>query len=140
MCIPNSEVQQEFINSIEDGGWENVMNAIKASNELLEATISGDENKVAEMVEKIHDDNSSILSYNNETSLSCIISLAYCSTGKEYVIHRELPTGKGFADIAFIPTRNSKSTALVIELKCNYSADTAIYQIKRKQYSDKISE
>lgn len=27
--IPNSEIQQEFINSIEDGGWENVVEAVK---------------------------------------------------------------------------------------------------------------
>ena len=31
-----SEVQQEFINSIEDGGWETVMNAIRSSDELIE--------------------------------------------------------------------------------------------------------
>ena len=34
--IPNSEVQQEFINSIEDGGWEYVMNSLRLSDELLE--------------------------------------------------------------------------------------------------------
>ena len=138
--IPNSEVRQEFINSIEDGGWETVMNAIKASDELIEATINKNEEKVAEMIEKIHDDNSSIIKYNNETSLSCIISLAYYSAKKDYITHRELPTGKGFADISFIPKKNSNKPAMIIELKYNHSADTAIEQIKRKQYSDKISE
>ena len=138
--IPNSEVQQEFINSIEDGGWETVMNAIRSSDELIEATINGDEEKVAEMVEKAHDENSSIIGYNNEMSLSCVISLAYYSARKEYIIHRELATGKGFADIAFIPRKNTGKPAMVIELKWNKSADTAIEQIKRRQYSDKISE
>ena len=65
--IPNSEVQQEFINSIEDGGWETVMNAIRSSDELIEATINGDEEKVARMVEKAHAENASIIGYNNET-------------------------------------------------------------------------
>ena len=138
--IPNSEVQQEFINSIEDGGWETVMNAIRSSEELIEATVAGDEEKVAEMVEKAHDDNSAVLSYNNETSLSCVISLAYYSARKEYIIHRELATGKGFADIVFIPLRNSQKPAMVVELKWDHSADTAIEQIKRKQYTEKISE
>ena len=41
--IPNQEVQKEFINCIEDGGWEPVMDAIRKSEELLNATISGDE-------------------------------------------------------------------------------------------------
>lgn len=138
--IPNSEVQQEFINSIEDGGWETVMNAIRSSDELIEATINGEAEKVAEMVEKAHDENSSIIGYNNELSLSCVISLAYYSARKEYIIHRELATGKGFADIAFIPRKNTGKPAMVIELKWNKSADTAIEQIKRRQYSDKISE
>ncbi len=106
----------------------------------MEATIDGDEEKVAEMVEKAHDENASIIGYNNEISLSCVISLAYYSARKEYIIHRELATGKGFADLAFIPRKNSDKPAMVIELKWNHSADTAIEQIKRKQYSDKIAE
>ena len=138
--IPNSEVQQEFINSIEDGGWETVMNAIRSSDELIEATISGDEKKVAELVERAHDENASIIGYNNETSLSCVISLAYYSARKEFIMHRELATGKGFADLSFIPRRNVDKPAMVIELKWDKSADTAIEQIKRKQYTDKISE
>lgn len=138
--IPNSEVRQEFINSIEDGGWETVMNAIRSSDELVDATINGDEEKVAQMIEKVHDENASILGYNNETSLSCVVSLAYYSARKEYTIHRELATGKGFADLVFIPRKTSNKPAMVIELKWDKSADTAIEQIKRKQYSDKISE
>lgn len=138
--IPNIEVQQEFINSIEDGGWETVMNAIRSSDELLEATINGDEEKVAEMVEKAHNENSSIIGYNNETSLSCAIFLAYYSARKEYIIHRELATRKGFADLVFIPRKNSDKSAMVIELKWDRFADTAIEQIKRKQYPEKILE
>jgi len=138
--IPNSEVQQEFINSIEDGGWETVMNAIRSSDELIEATINGDEEKVAKMVEKAHDENASVIGYNNETSLSCVISLAYYSARKEYIIHRELATGKGFADLVFIPRKTSDKPAMVIELKWDKSADTAIEQIKRRQYTDKVSE
>ena len=138
--IPNSEVQQEFINSIEDGGWETVMNAIRSSDELIEATIDGDAEKVSELVERAHDENASIIGYNNEMSLSCVISLAYYSARKEYIIHRELATGKGFADLVFIPRKNVDKPAMVIELKWNKSADTAIEQIKRKQYTDKTAE
>ena len=55
-------------------------------------------------------------------------------------MHRELATGKGFADLSFIPRRNVDKPAMVIELKWDKSADTAIEQIKRKQYTDKIAE
>ena len=72
--------------------------------------------------------------------MSCVISLAYYSARKEYIIHRELAKGKGFADLVFIPRKTSDKPAMVIELKWDKSADTAIEQIKRKQYTDKISE
>lgn len=138
--IPNSEVAGEFINSIEDGGWENVMKAITVSDELLKATLDCNEEKVAEFVDKAHSDNTSILKYNDENSLSCIISLAYFSARKNYVMHREMPSGKGFADIVFIPRRNITTPALIIELKYEKSADSAIEQIKNKNYSDCLKD
>ena len=58
----------------------------------------------------------------------------------EYVIHREYATGKGYADLVMIPRRNVSKPALVIELKFNHSDDTAIDQIKRKEYPAKIAD
>lgn len=72
-------MQKEFINCIEDGGWEPVMDAIRKSEELLNATISGDEDTVARIIEHVHQENTSILAYNDENSLACVISLAYYS-------------------------------------------------------------
>ena len=138
--IPNGEVQQEFINSIEDGGWEPVMKAIKSSEQLLYATIERNTETVSELIEQCHQDNTSILSYNDENSLSCVISLAYYAARKDYFMIRELPTGKGYADIVFLPRKNRDVPALVIELKWNQTADTAIQQIKQKQYTSSLTE
>ena len=138
--IPNSEVQQEFINSIEDGGWEEVMDAINVSSKLLNLTLKGDEEKVAEMIAKVHSDNTSILKYNDENSLSCVISLAYYSARKDYIIHRELASGEGFADVVFIPRKKSDKPAMIVELKKGHSAEEAVEQIKKRNYSDKVSE
>ncbi len=138
--IPNSEVAQEFVNSIEDGGWEEVMDAINVSSRLLDLTLKCDEEKVAEMIAKVHSDNTSILKYNDVNSLSCVISLAYYSARKDYIIHRELATGEGFADVVFIPRKKSDKPAMIVELKKDCSADEAIEQIKNRNYSDKISE
>lgn len=138
--IPNSEVRQEFINSIEDGGWENLMKAIKDSDRLLEATLNGDADTVKELIERSHSENTSVLQYNDENSLACVITLAYYSAQNKYIIHRELPTGKGFADIVFIPRRNIDLPAIVVELKRNKTSDTAIDQIKQKKYTEKISQ
>ena len=140
VTIPNSEVQKEFINSIEDGGWEEVMASIRKSDELLSATLDMDQDKVAELIAQSHMENSSILQYNDENSLACVISIAYYSARNKYIMHRELATGKGFADIVYIPRKNVDLPALVIELKYNKSVDTAIEQIKNKKYTEKVAE
>ena len=134
--IPNSEVAQEFINSIEDGGWENVMKAIRQSGELLEATLDGQEEKVAELLEQAHDENTSILKYNDENSLACVVSIAYYAARKNYGVYREMPAGKGFADLVFVPYRNTDLPALIVELKWDDKVQTAIHQIKSRNYPE----
>jgi hypothetical protein len=132
--IPNQEVQKEFVNCIEDGGWKSVMDAIINSEELLKATIQEDEEKVAAMIEQVHQENTSILQYNDENSLSCVIALAYYSARKDYSIYRELAGGKGYADMVFTPNKGKDIPAIVVELKWDKSTDTAINQIKNRQY------
>ena len=51
-----------------------------------------------------------------------------------------MPTGKGFADIVLLPRTGVTSPALVIELKINETAETAIQQIKEKGYINKVKE
>ena len=137
--IPNKEVAGEMVNAIEDNNWTEVMKALNASEDLLQATLDGDEEAVACGVDAAHDENTSILSYNNENSLACVLSLAYYYARNEYIIHRELATGKGFADLVMIPRRNVSSPAIILELKYNQNADAAIDQILRKQYPAKVA-
>ena len=66
ICIPNQEVQKEFINCIEDGGWEPVMAVIRRSEDLMEATLRGDEESVAQQIQRVHEENISILKYNDK--------------------------------------------------------------------------
>ena len=138
--IPNKEVTDELLNAVEDTSWKRLADAITASRNLLDATIAGNENAVAQAIDLAHDDNTSILAYNDENSLACVLTVAYIWARNEYVIHREYATGKGYADLVMIPRRNVSKPALVIELKFNNTADTAIDQIKRKQYPAKIAE
>ena len=138
--VPNKEVAGELSNAVEDTGWTAVIKALQQSEQLLQATLDGNEDAVACGVDAAHDENTSILSYNNENSLACVLSIAYYYAKNDYVMHRELPTGKGFADIVLIPRRNVDSPAIVLELKCEQSADSAIEQIKRKQYPVKVAQ
>ncbi|MBQ3566423.1 MAG: AAA family ATPase [Oscillospiraceae bacterium] len=136
--IPNMEVQQEFINCIEDGGWEQVMNAINQSEECLKATLSGDEETVARIVEQTHQENTSIIKYNDENALACVVTLAFYTARNQYEIIRELPTGKGYADIAFLPRPNESVPAIVVELKREQDTSIALEQIKNRQYAEKL--
>ena len=138
--IPNKEVADELLNAVEDTSWTRLADTIVASRNLLAATISGNEQAVARAIDLAHDENTSILAYNDENSLACVLSVAYIWAKNEYVIHREYATGKGYADLVMIPRRNVSKPALVIELKFNHSADTAIDQIKRKEYPAKLAE
>ena len=138
--IPNKEVADEMNNAISATTWEPLVKTIKNSKSLLEATISGNAQAVAKGIDQAHDEHTSILSYNDENSLACVLSVAYIWARNEYVIHREYATGKGYADLVMIPRRNVSKPALVIELKFNHSADTAIDQIKRKEYPTKIAD
>ena len=138
--IPNREVAGEMVNAVRANNWKPVTDAILNSKELLEATLNGDEEAVARGIDVVHDEQTSILSYNNENSLSCVISLAYYYAHGDYLFYRELPTGKGFADIVLIPRKNVDSPAIILELKYNQDADAAIEQILRKQYPAKVAQ
>lgn len=138
--IPNREVAGEMVNAIEANDWKPLADALKKSELLLQSTLDGDEAAVARGIETAHDENTSILSYNDENSLACVLSIAYFYARNDYVIHREFASGKGFADIVLIPRKNVASPAIVIELKVNKDADTAISQIHRKQYPAKVAE
>ena len=138
--IPNKEVGGEMVNAVEDNNWAGVVTALQNSEQLLQDTLDGDEEAVARAIDAAHDENTSILSYNNENSLACVLSIAYYYARNNYVMHRELASGKGFADIVLIPRKNVESPAVVVELKFRQDADAAIDQIKRRQYPAKVAQ
>ena len=109
--IPNKEIVREFENAMSVGGWPEIMRILKAS---------------------------SILSYNDENSLSCAVGLAYYSARKDYRMVREFPTGRGFADVVFLPLPHIDRPALVVELKYDKTAQAAIQQIKDRQYTQAL--
>ena len=138
--IPNKEVREEVVNAIRDIGGQQVIEALSASDELLKAILRKDSDYVAKGVERVHDNIVSLLTYNNEVAMSCVITIAFYSAINKYVFHRELATGKGVADIVMIPRKNVELPAVVIELKYNHSSENAIAQIKNRNYPEKISE
>ena len=138
--IPNYEVATAFEAALQVGEWKDIAKIISRCDELLFATIDGEADKVAEIIEQAHDTYTSVLKYNDENSLSCVLTMAYFTAPAYYNIVREMPAGKGFADFVFIPRANAGwRPAIVVELKYNKSADTAIKQIKEKRYQGALT-
>ena len=138
--IPNYEVATAFELALQTGEWSEIAKAISTCDELLDETIDGNAIRVAELIEQAHDTYTSVLKYNDENSLSCVLTMAYFTAPGYYNIVREMPAGKGFADFAFIPRSNAGfRPAMIVELKYNQSAETAIKQIKEKKYHGALS-
>lgn len=139
--VPNYEVAKAFQMALKTGEWSEISKAISRCDELLMATIDGNADKVAEIIELAHETYTSVLTYNDENSLSCVLTMAYFTAPGYYNIIREMPSGKGFADFVFIPRANAGyRPAMVVELKYNQSADTAIRQIKEKRYQGALAD
>ena len=134
--MPNYEVAEAFQLAIETGQWTEIAKTLSNCDKLLNATIRQQADKVAEWIELAHETYTSILKYNDENTLACAITMAYFTAPAYYNVVREMPAGKGFADIVLIPRACAeRRPAIIIELKYDKSADTAIQQIKEKRYA-----
>lgn len=141
--IPNEEIRHELINAVKSTNWSDLIHFQYESNHLLDATLSMNTQEVAEQIQKIHSEYASSIQYNDENSLSSVLTIAYLSSMQYYFKPiRELPTGKGFADFIYIPKPEyiRDYPALIVELKWNKNAKTALEQIKNKDYPEVIKQ
>ncbi len=141
--VPNEEVRQELVKATRQTKWDQLLELQQESDELLDATLRLDGDTVAKQFGKIHDGYASVIQYNNENSLSSVLAIAYVSAIKYYFRPvRELPAGRGFADFVFIPKPEYRNEypALVVELKWNKNVQTALQQIKEKEYPKSLEE
>ena len=138
--IPNNEIKKEFATAVSVSDWGEVSKALKNSAETLNAIWQGRTSQVVEGIEQAHFETAHI-QYNDENALSYTISLALFAARNFYTVYRELPTGKGFADMVYLPRKKfPEKPALVVELKWDKSAKGAIAQIKEKQYCKSLEE
>ena len=138
--VPNMEVAGELRNAIEANNWTNVMDTLNASEDLLRDLLDGEADKVAAAIDAAHERNTSILKYNDENALACVINLALYTARNKYRIVREMPTGRGFADMVFVPWHNVNLPAIVVELKWKQSAQTALDQIRERHYPESMKD
>lgn len=137
--IPNEEIRMEFVKIVRDVKRDDTIRRVRESEQLIIDTVHENAEAVAAQIEKIHGEESA-LHYNNEQSLRSVIKRAYFSYGDEFVLFEELPAGAGFADVVYLPKKDSMLPALLIELKWNKTAQGAIGQIKEQDYPAAIRE
>ncbi len=136
--IPNREILDVFKTSTRGHEWNSTFRALQNSKRLVEATQKGDAETIAELVEAAHD-KAGNRTYNSEAALSYAVQLAYYAAQDDYTLLPELDTGKGFADLVYIPKYPGKPV-LLIELKFKESANTALRQILNRHYPSRLEQ
>ena len=135
--IPNKELMREFEKAIGDKSFGYVSEIIKNSRKMLESTLKYDTDTIVNILHDIHNSEIPILQYNDENSLSCVVTLAYLSARDTYRIEREEKCGKGYADFTFHPRRKN-DMPFILELKKDAAVEEAMKQIKEKEYFKKF--
>ena len=138
--IPNEEVRMAFRGALKMCSWPEAIKPYQRSQKFIEAIHAQDSATVARMVEETHQYMTSVLSYNNENALACVVSVLCFYAENVYHIIREFPTGKGFADIVLLPKKGIQNPAIVIELKFNKDVKAAIDQIHENQYPGRLAD
>ena len=138
--IPNEEVRIAFKDALRVCNWPDAIKPWQRSQKFITAILSEDNETVARLVEETHQNMTSIIAYNNENALACVISVLCISIENKYIIIREMPSGKGFADIILLPKPRMMTPAIVIELKFKQDVKAAIDQIRENQYPDRLKE
>lgn len=138
--IPNREIREEWELALNKIPEEYAVTAkiIRDSKQLLASTWAGDGDAVARALDVTHIHVTSNRSYNNEDALQSAIYLAYLYALNLYTAVREMTTGKGFADVVYIPVREN-DLAMVIELKRSHCAESAITQIRDQRYFESLT-
>ena len=138
--IPNEEIRLEFARTIRLDQRQDTLQRVQESDRLILDTVHRNADAVARQIEKVHMEATNPLNANNENSLRAVIQLAYFSYKDYYLKMEELPTGHGYADIVYLPKPGEYVPALLVELKWNQSAETAISQIKRNKYPEALRD
>ncbi len=132
--IPNMEVELEFKDILAHPAHTKLLSLVRASEKLLKDTLSGNGDEVAKAIEQVRETNYAPQYYNNEQALRYAVKFAYIVCVDRFLKVEELPSGRGLADLVFIPKKNTAYPAIIVELKWNKDVETASDQIEDKRY------
>lgn len=135
VSIPNRELMEKFADMLrKESSLGYVYQLAARSDQMLNATKTGDIKKMTEILEMAHNTESPLLYYNNEAELTMIVNMIYLSARDHYQVVREEKSGIGYADFIFYPMKKDED-CIILELKVDHTADEAIQQIKDRKYA-----
>jgi len=133
--IPNKELMGSYAAMMKkEKSLGYVYRLANISSQMLQATLAGDTETMAGIIQYAHNTEVPILSYNNETELSAIVNLVYLAARDQYKVEREDKAGKGYVDFIFYPVRYDQD-CIILELKVDHTPEEAIEQIKEREYA-----
>ena len=138
--IPNKEVCEEFKELLRNGGKTKLCDLVRLSDKLLEDTLAGNESEVCRRIEAVRESSYAPTFYNDEQALRYVVKFAYISCVDRYLRIEELPSGKGIADVVFLPKKKTALPAMVVELKWDKTKEAAIKQILDRNYPEAIRD
>lgn len=122
--------EQEVINLLTEEETGQVAEVIDSSSEVFEATLRGDSELVAATLEKIYDREGQFFNFEDESSLSALLTLAYLAANDYYTVTGE---ENGCYDYLFTPI---SATDPVILMKLSYGTSSEEDLQRLKDESD----
>ena len=136
VSIPNKELLDKFSDMLQrESSLGYVYRLARESGRMLRATLAQDTKTMEEILEKAHDTEIPLLSYNHETELTSVVNLVYLAARDTYRVEREDKAGKGYVDFIFYPEIDKRADGIILELKVDHTPEEAIRQIKEKKYA-----
>lgn len=98
-----------------------------------------DTDTMVELLERVHHTESPLIRYSDESELSKVITFVYLQAREYYDIRLEDRSGTGYVDYIFYPYKK-EDDGIIIELKVDDTADSAVRQIKDRKYALNFDE
>ena len=132
--VPNEEVRRELRNAVGRSRHPRVARVMRDSMLLVEDVLARDERAVAAAIGRAHDAACAPIHYNGEQALRAVVKAALVATVDDWACVDELPSGRGYADVAYLPRAGSGKPALLVELKWDGPVSAAVDQVLDRDY------
>ncbi len=132
--VPNEEVRRELRRAASRSRHPRMAQVMRDSMRLVEDVLAKDEEAVAAAIGRAHDAACAPVHYNGEQALRAVVKAALVAAVDDWACVDELPSGHGYADVAYLPRAGSGRPALLVELKWDRPVRAAVDQVLDRDY------